>query len=188
MFYLLTNLDAALKISPLPVQSFSPLFFCHSYCSNVKLILFYDNKNPKCKDTRSSKSDAPHRCHDFADKYWKLDHLTSKRDSTFAGAAPFLNASGHINGAHTHAPHAARFAFKNILISLFHGELNAIDCRGPFKISASISISSPNTHAAFSPQVMIVLGLWGNSLSAFRRSVSFSIRSVSLLLVHQRSG
>lgn len=62
-----------------------------------------------------------------------------------------LNASGNINEAHTHAPHAACFAFKNILISPFRRELNAIDRPGPFKISASISISSPNTHAASFP-------------------------------------
>lgn len=48
---------------------------------------------------------------------------------------------------------------KNILISLFHRELNAIDRSGPFKISTSISISSSNTHTVSSPQVMTVLGL-----------------------------
>lgn len=49
---------------------------------------------------------------------------------------------------------------KNILISLFHRELNAIDRSGPFKISTSISISSSNTHTlSLSPQVMTVLGL-----------------------------
>lgn len=62
-----------------------------------------------------------------------------------------LNTSGGINGAHTHTPHAACFAFKNILIFLFHRELNVIDRPGPFKISSSISISSPNVHAAASP-------------------------------------
>lgn len=62
-----------------------------------------------------------------------------------------LNTSGGVNEAHTHTPHAACFAFKNILISLFHRELNVIDRPGPFKISTSISISSPNTQAAFMP-------------------------------------
>lgn len=62
-----------------------------------------------------------------------------------------LNTSGGINGAHTHTPHAVCFTFKNILIFLFHRELNVIDRPGPFKISTSISISSPNMHAAASP-------------------------------------
>lgn len=73
-----------------------------------------------------------------------------------------LYTSGGINEAHTHTPHAACFVFKNILISLFHRELNAIDRSGPFKISTSISISSSNTHTlSLSPQVMTVLGLQG---------------------------
>lgn len=62
-----------------------------------------------------------------------------------------LNASDGINEAHAHIPQVACYAFKNILIFLFRRELNVIDRPGPFKISASISISSPNTHAASFP-------------------------------------
>lgn len=62
-----------------------------------------------------------------------------------------LYTSGGINEAHTHTPHAACFVFKNILISLFHRELNAIDWSGPFKISTSISISSSNAHTVSFP-------------------------------------
>lgn len=62
-----------------------------------------------------------------------------------------LNAPDGINEAHAHTPQVACYAFKNILIFLFRRELNVIDRPGPFKISASISISSPNTHAASFP-------------------------------------
>lgn len=80
-------------------------------------------------------------------KDWKWRLLTLKHDHSFSFFfSSSLYTSGGINEAHTHKPHAAFFVFKNILISLFHRELNAIDRAGPFKISTSIRISSSNTH------------------------------------------
>lgn len=84
-------------------------------------------------------------------KDWKGRLLTLKRGHSFFRNGCSRNASGGINEAHTHTPHAACFAFKNILISLFHRGLNVIDQSGPFKISTSVSISSSNTHTVSFP-------------------------------------
>lgn len=67
----------------------------------------------------------------------------------------------------TRTPHAACFAFKNILISLFHRELNAIDWPGPFKISTAWAWASLlwNTPAAGNGCPWRV---WGNGVRPFR--------------------
>lgn len=81
----------------------------------------------------------------------KVKALDPQTWSFFFRNGSSLYTSGGINEAHTHTPHAACFVFKNILISLFHRELNAIDRSGPFKISTSISISSSNSHTVSFP-------------------------------------